>query len=80
MSIDHIKYAVIVIVSAFLVGACGSDTVSDKACFEAARAHAEATGRYGVVLPNNMTERAAWEDVVSAAIEWKKKACSNTKL
>ena len=35
--------------------------------------------RLGDVRPNNITEYAAWSDAISAATEWKKKACSNTK-
>lgn len=70
---------IVILVSVFLVGACGSDAASDKACFDAARAQAEALGRLGDVQPNNVTEFAAWIDAISAVTEWKKKACSNTK-
>lgn len=77
MSITLTRCAVIA--SVFLVSACESDTASDKACFEASHAQAEAMGRVSDVRPNNFSEFAAWTDVISAATEWKKKACSNTK-
>jgi len=78
MFIMH-RRTIVIVVSVFLVGACGSDMASDKTCFDAARAQAEAMGRLGDVRPNNITEYAAWSDAISAATEWKKKACSNTK-
>ena len=73
------RSTIAIVVSIFLVGACGADTASDKTCFDAARAQAEAMGRLSDVRPNNVTEFAAWTDAIAAATEWKKKACSNTK-
>lgn len=69
-----------IIASAVFLGACDSDLKSDKACFEAARAHAEAIEQYRAAPELHPMEVAARKDAASAAIEWKKKACSNTKL
>lgn len=73
------KRTIVMVVSVFLVGGCGFDAASNKACFDASRAQAEAMRGANDVRPNNTTESVAWLDVISAATEWKKKACSNTK-
>lgn len=78
MSVALARYTIIA--STVFLCACGSDLASDKACFEAARAHAEAIERYRAAPEQHPIEVAARKDAVSAAIEWKKKACSNTKL
>ena len=68
----------IVFVSTALISACGSDTASAEACFEAARAHAEAIERYRTAPEQHPMEVEARKDVVLAAIDWKKRACSGT--
>ena len=58
------------------MSACDSEN-SGKACFEAERAYADSLEKYLSAPEQHASLVAARKGQVSAAIEWKKKACSN---
>jgi outer membrane biogenesis lipoprotein LolB len=69
-----------IFIAFLLLSACGFETESYKACFDASRARAEALQRYISTPEQHPALIAARKDEVSAAIEWQKKECSNVKL
>ena len=53
--------------------ACGTDTMSEKSCYEATLATAETEEQLFTARVANMQAR---ENAHSAALKWKKKACN----
>lgn len=71
------RLTIVSLACAVLVSACGFNTMSEKECYEATRAKAEAIERHQRAIDSNkdQLEREAAVDVIGAAMQWEKKAC-----